>query len=243
MADKEQPQVQASQPSQPTQAGPASRPSQSGPAGNRGGGGNRPGGGNRFGGNRPGGGGGPPSRGGDRNREREDEGPKLDERVVHIARVAKVVKGGRHFGFRAVVVVGDNNGSVGIGIGKAREVPDAIRKGTERARKAMQKVSMAGTTIPHTILTKFGASEVMLKPASPGTGVIAGGGVRAVMECAGIRDVLTKSLGSSNRLNVVRATMQALQELREPEREAKLRNKTLNEVLPPWRRTSNVQPG
>ncbi len=206
--------------------------------------GNRPSG-NRFGGNRPGGnrpGGSRPPRG-DRNREREDEGPKLDERVVQISRVAKVVKGGRHFGFRVVVVVGDNNGSVGIGVGKAREVPDAIRKGTERARKAMQKVAMAGSTIPHPVLTKFGAAEVLLKPAAPGTGVIAGGGVRAVMECAGIRDVLTKSLGSANRLNVVRATMQALNELREPEYESKLRSKPMDELLPPWRRTSNVQPG
>lgn len=196
-------------------------------------------GGNRPGGNRPGGN--RFSRG-DRNRD-QDEGPKLDERVVQISRVAKVVKGGRHFGFRVVVVVGDNNGNVGLGIGKSREVPDAIRKGTERARKAMQKVSMAGTTIPHPVLTKFGASQVMLKPASPGTGVIAGGGVRAVMECAGIRDVLTKSLGSANRLNVVRATMQALNELREPAQEAKLRGKTLDDMLPPWRRTKNVQPG
>ena len=195
-------------------------------------GGNRPGG-NRFGGNRS-------PRG---DRRDQDEGPKLDERVVQISRVAKVVKGGRHFGFRVVVVVGDNNGSVGIGVGKAREVPDAIRKGNERARKAMHKVAMAGTTIPHPILTKFGASQVMLKPASPGTGVIAGGGVRAVMECAGIRDVLTKSLGSSNRLNVVRATMQALNELRQPEQESKRRGKPIDELLPPWRRTSHVQPG
>ena len=181
---------------------------------------------------------------GSRPRDRDqDEGPGFDERVVHIARVSKVVKGGRHFGFRAVVVVGDNNGSVGMGIGKAREVPEAIRKGTERARKAMIKVALSGATIPHPVFTKFGASKVMLKPATPGTGVIAAGGMRAVLECAGVRDVLTKSLGSSNKLNVVRATMQALQEMREAEIEAKRRNKPVQQLLPPWRRTSNVQPG
>ncbi len=199
---------------------------------NRQGGGSRQGGGGRPGDRRP------------RERDRDqDEGPKLDERVVNISRVAKVVKGGRHFGFRAVVVVGDNNGSVGVGIGKAREVPDAIRKGTERARKAMRLVSLSGTTIPHPITTKFGASEVLLKPASPGTGVIAGGGVRAVLECAGVRDVLTKSLGSANRLNVVCATMQALQELRDPQVESKMRSKPVNDLLPPWKRATNAQPG
>ncbi len=173
----------------------------------------------------------------------EDQGPSLDERVVHISRVAKVVKGGRHFGFRAVVVVGDNNGSVGVGVGRAREVPEAIRKGTERARKSMVKVSLAGATIPHTIETKFGASLVLLKPATPGTGVIAGGGVRAVLECAGVRDVLTKSLGSSNRLNVVRATMQALTGLRDAEIAAQRRNKPVQQLLPPWRRKENGQSG
>ncbi len=193
--------------------------------------------------NRPGGGRPGDRRPRERDRDREDEGPKLDERVVNISRVAKVVKGGRHFGFRAVVVVGDNNGSVGVGVGKAREVPEAIRKGTERARKTMQKVALAGTTIPHPVTTKFGASEVLLKPASAGTGVIAGGGVRAVLECAGVRDVLTKSLGSANRLNVVRATMQALQELRDPQFESRLRSKPVDDLLPPWRRASNAQPG
>ena len=174
-----------------------------------------------------------------RERDREDEGPGLDERVVHIGRVSKVVKGGRHFGFRAVVVVGDNNGSVGVGVGKAREVPEAIRKGTERARKDMQKVSLAGTTIPHSIISKFGASQVMLKPATPGTGVIAGGGVRAVLECAGVRDVLTKSLGSPNRLNVVCATMQALHDMSDVEAEAKRRGKPVAQLLPPWRKAKD----
>lgn len=182
--------------------------------------------------------------GGNRPRERDqDEGPGLDERVVHISRVSKVVKGGRHFGFRAVVVVGDNNGSVGMGIGKAREVPEAIRKGTERARKAMLKVPLAGATIPHPVFVKFGASHVMLKPATPGTGVIAAGGVRAVLECAGVRDVLTKSLGSSNRLNVVRATIEALRGMNDAELEAKRRNKPVQQLLPPWRRTNNGNPG
>ncbi len=178
-----------------------------------------------------------------RERDREDEGPGLDERVVHIGRVAKVVKGGRRFGFRVVVVVGDNNGSVGVGVGKAREVPEAIRKGTERARKSMLKVTLAGTTIPHPVLSKYGASQVMLKPATPGTGVIAGGGVRAVLECAGVRDVLTKSLGSSNRLNVVRATVQGLQNMIDVEAEAKRRNKPVAQLLPPWRKANNGQPG
>jgi len=192
--------------------------------------GNRPGG-NRPGGNRP------------RREERQEEGPSFDERVVHISRVSKVVKGGRHFGFRVVVVVGDNNGTVGVGIGKAREVPEAIRKGTEKARKEMKKVPLAGTTIPHPISTKFGASQVMLKPATPGTGVIAAGGVRAVLECAGVRDVLTKSLGSANRLNVVYATIQALHEMTDVEAEAKRRNKPVDQFLPPWRKAQYAKPG
>lgn len=174
----------------------------------------------------------------EREREREQEGPTLDERVVEIGRTAKVVKGGRHFGFRAVVVVGDNKGSVGIGVGKAREVPDAVRKGTEKARKAMRPVPLAGRTIPHPVLAKFGASQVLLKPATPGTGVIAGGGVRAVLECAGVRDVLTKSLGSSNKLNVVRATIQALSQMRNAEDESKKRNRPVADMLPPWRKTN-----
>ncbi len=181
----------------------------------------------------------PRGRGRDQEREREPEGPTYDERVVDIGRTAKVVKGGRHFGFRAVVVVGDNKGTVGVGVGKAREVPDAVRKGTEKARKAMRPVALSGNTIPHQVLAKYGASEVLLKPATPGTGVIAGGGVRAVLECAGVRDVLTKSLGSANKLNVVRATMLALSQMQNPEDESKKRGKTPGELMPPWRKNSN----
>lgn len=176
-----------------------------------------------------------------RSRDQEQEGPSLDERVVDITRTSKVVKGGRHFGFRVVVVVGDNKGMVGVGMGKSREVPEAIRKATERAHKAIKKVPVAGTTIPHTILSKFGASKVMLKPATPGTGVIAAGGVRAVMECAGIKDVLTKSLGSSNKLNVVYATMQGLLELTDADVVGKRRNKPVDQLLPPWRRVNAKQ--
>jgi small subunit ribosomal protein S5 len=176
-------------------------------------------------------------RGRDRPRERRDEeGPTLDERVVDIGRTAKVTKGGRNFTFRAVVVVGDNGGNVGLGVGKAREVPEAIRKGTERARKSMVVVPLAGNTIPHPLIAKFGASEILLKPATPGTGVIAGGGVRAVLECAGVRDVLTKSLGSANKLNVARATLLALTTLKDAAVEAKRRNKPVAELMPPWRR-------
>ena len=163
------------------------------------------------------------------------EAEELEERVVHIARVAKVVKGGRHFSFRAVVVVGDKKGQVGVGIGKAREVPDAIRKGVELAKKDMKPVPMIGTTIPHPVVSRFGAAQVLLKPASPGTGVIAGGGVRAVIEAAGIKDILTKSLGSPNMLNVVRATLSGLRELKDVETEARRRGKPVAEVSPPWR--------
>jgi len=179
----------------------------------------------------------------ERDRERQEEGPALDERVVHIGRTAKVTKGGRHFSFRALVVVGDNNGSVGVGVGKAREVPEAIRKGTESARKAMKKVPLSGSTIPHAMTSKFGACQVILKPATPGTGVIAAGGVRAVMESGGVRDVLTKSLGSSNKLNVVRATLLGLQSMRDANVEAKRRNKPVQQFLPPWRKTENGKPG
>ena len=142
---------------------------------------------------------------------------EISEKLVSLNRVTKVVKGGKKLHFRALVVVGDGNGYVGAGLGKAREVPEAIRKAGVTAKKALIKVPMSGTTIPHEILAKFGAAKVLLKPARPGTGVIAGGSVRAVLEAAGITDVLTKSLGSSNSINTVRATLLALASLRNPE--------------------------
>jgi small subunit ribosomal protein S5 len=161
---------------------------------------------------------------------------ELDERVVSIARVAKVIKGGRRFAFRVVVVAGDNRGNVGVGIGKSRGVPEAIRKATERARRAMHPVTLSGTTIPHEITIKYGGSRILLKPASPGTGVIAGGGVRAVLEAAGVRDILTKSLGSSNQLNMIRATLIGLESMKNPDTLAKIRGKNVEEVQPVWRR-------
>lgn len=155
----------------------------------------------------------------------------LEEKVVQINRVAKVVQGGRRFSFSAVVVVGDGNGIVGAGLGKAGEVPEAIRKGVEDAKKRLIKVPLVGSTIPHEVHRHFGASRVMLKPASPGTGVIAGGSVRSVVEAAGIRDILSKAQGSTNPINVVRATIECLTALRSADVIAALRGRTAEELL------------
>ena len=166
----------------------------------------------------------------------------FEERVIEIARVAKVVKGGRRFQFRVTVVAGDKKGTVGMGIGKANAVPDAMRKASERARRNLRVVNLSGTTIPHETTGKVAGAKVFIKPASPGTGVIAAGGVRAVLEVTGIRDILTKSMGSANVLNVVYATLTALERLKSAEGEAARRGKALVDVKPFWSRKKHGQP-
>jgi len=166
-----------------------------------------------------------------RRRRREDEDSSVTERVIYINRVAKVQKGGRRFSFSAIVVVGDGEGQVGFGFGKANEVPEAIRKATEKAKKAMKAYPMVGQTVAHEVVGHFGAGEVLLKPASPGTGVIAGPAVRAIMETMGVQDVLTKSLGSTNPHNVVRATFTALESLESAEQYAARTGKAYEDVI------------
>jgi small subunit ribosomal protein S5 len=164
---------------------------------------------------------------------------QFEERVIEIARVAKVVKGGRRFQFRVTVVIGDGRGNIGLGIGKANAVPDAMRKATERAHKTVRGIPMMGTTIPHEVTGRTAGAKVLLKPASAGTGVIAAGGVRAVLEAAGFHDILTKSMGSANVLNVVKATFEALDQLKSPEEQAIRRGKPASEMLPFWERRKN----
>lgn len=166
-----------------------------------------------------------------RDRERENNGPELIEKVVYLNRVSKTVKGGRIMKFSALVVVGDGKGTVGYGLGKAAEVSEAIMKGIADAKKNMVKISLAGDTIPHEIIGKFGAGEVLLKPAPEGTGIIAGGAVRAVMEAVGVSNIRSKCLRSNNPQNVVKATMQGLQTLRTPEEVARIRTKAVEEIV------------
>jgi small subunit ribosomal protein S5 len=195
----------------------APAPRRDGP--NRGGGGQRFGGGNRSFGGGPRG----PRRDDRRDNRSEGDGPQMVEKVVFVNRCAKVVKGGRRFSFAALVVVGDQKGNIGVGYGKANEVPDAIKKSTEHAKKRLVHVKLKGDTIPHDVFGQFDGGKVLLKPASPGTGLIAGGGVRAVLEAAGVKNVLTKSMGSNNHIAVVNATLDALRQLRLSEDIATLR--------------------
>ena len=170
------------------------------------------------------------------NMEYQSVEEQLDERVIEIARVSKTVKGGRRLRYRVTVVVGDNNGTVGMGSGKANAVPDAMRKASDTARKNMKKVNLYKTTIPHEVTGRTGGAVVLMRPASEGTGVIAGGGARAVLEVAGVHDILTKSMGSANLLNVVKATFDALDQLKNASDEAILRGKTAEELTPFWDR-------
>lgn len=166
-----------------------------------------------------------------RARNTDQSKPDLVEKVVHIGRVTKVVKGGRNFRFSALVVVGDENGKVGVGTGKAAEVPEAIRKAIEAAKRDMVKVPMVGTTIPHEVVGRYGAGKVIMMPAKEGTGIIAGGPVRAVLQCAGVRDIRAKSIGSNNPRNMVNATMEGIAMLKTAAQVAKLRGKTVEEIL------------